>query len=323
MHPAFSDQPNPEFSSAKPGTIADELGPLDKAIGWLIINRFTYRIMRALSRRNRPEFDRSGVEITDRPDLGVGTVMVTPEVRQSAGALMLIHGGGFVMSSPQDILPKAAYFARTLGIAVICPGYRLAPEAKFPAGHNDCHNVWTKLVAEADNLSIDPNAIIIGGYSAGSGLAANIIHRLRDEGGIQPAGQLLIYPMLDDRTAMRTDIDKPRHRVWSNRNNRFAWTSFLGHALGQECAQYAVAARRHDLSGLPPTWLGVGNCDLFLDEDREYFKKLSDAGNECTYVEVDGAIHGFDMGGTELGKAFTASQVDFMRRVLRIGNAAA
>ncbi|MEP5938269.1 MAG: alpha/beta hydrolase [Erythrobacter sp.] len=316
MHPAFSDHPRPEFSSAKPGAIAGELGPLNKAIGWLVINRFTYRIMRALGGRNRPEFDRSCVAITERPELGAGTLVVTPTKRQSAGALMLIHGGGFVMSRPQDILPKAAHFSRTLGVAVICPGYRLAPEAKFPVAHNDCHNVWTNIVKNAGELSIDPNAIVVGGYSAGSGLAANLIHRLRDEGGTQPAGQLLIYPMLDDRTALRTEIDKPRHRVWSNRNNRFGWTSFLGHALGQDCAPYAVAARREDLSGLPPTWLGVGNCDLFLDENREYFQKLSDAGNDCTYVEVDGAIHGFDMSGTELGKAFTASQVDFLRRLL-------
>lgn len=316
MHPAFTDHPRPEFSSAKPGEIAEELGPLNKAAGWLVINWFTYRFMRALGRRNRPEFNRTGVVITDRPDLGPGTILVTPQARQSASALMLIHGGGFVIGAPENVLPKAAHFARALGITVICPGYRLAPEARFPAAHNDCHNVWTNLVKNADELSIDPNAIVVGGYSAGSGLAANLVHRLRDEGCTQPAAQLLIYPMLDDRTALRTEIDKPRHRVWSNRNNRFAWTRFLGHDLGQDGAHYAIAARREDLSGLPPTWLGVGNCDLFLDENREYFQKLSDAGNDCTYVEVDGGIHGFDMSGTDLAKTFTASQVDFLRRFM-------
>ncbi len=314
MHPDFSDRADPAFSSANPGTIAQELAPLNKAIGWLIINRFTYRLMRTLGRRSAPEFDQTGIAITERPDLSAGTVLVTPNERKGSGALFLIHGGGFVIGSPQDVLPKAAHFARTLGIPVICTGYRLAPDAKFPAALDDCRDAWMGLVARAGELSIDPSSIVIGGYSAGAGLAANLVHRLHDEGGVRPAAQLLIYPMLDDRTALRNEIDKPRHRVWSNRNNLFAWTSFLGHTPTQDCADYAAAARRKDLSGLPPTWLGVGNCDLFLDEGRAYSQRLSDAGNDCTYVEVDGAIHGFDMGGTDLAKAFTASQVEFVQR---------
>ncbi|MEO9461344.1 MAG: alpha/beta hydrolase [Marinomonas sp.] len=314
MHPAFSDHANQEFSSANPGAIAEEMAPLNKAIGWLIINRFTYRIMRALSSRNTPEFDRTGVIIADRPDLGIGTILVIPEERRSSGALLLIHGGGFVIGSPQDVLPKAAHFARTLGVPVICPGYRLAPETKFPAPLNDCHHSWTQVLDSADRLEIDQKSIVIGGYSAGAGLAANLINRLHDEGGIQPAAQILIYPMLDDRTALRGELDKPRHRVWSNKNNRFAWTSFLGHKVGSDCAQYAAAARREDLSGLPPTWLGIGDCDLFLDEARRYGQRLSETGNDCTYVEAGGAIHGFDMGGGELAQTFTASQVEFMQR---------
>ena len=313
MHPAFRDTPDHTFSSAKPGAIAEELAPLNKAIGWLITNRFTYLILRFLGRRSTPEFDQSGVAIAPCPDLGAGTVTVSPEVSKGSGALLLIHGGGFVIGSPQDILPKAAHFARTLGIPVICPGYQLSPDANFPAPLDDCHHVWMRLVESADKLSIDANAIVVAGYSAGAGLAANLVNRLHDEGGVQPAAQMLIYPMLDDRTAMRTELDKPRHRVWSNRNNRFGWTSFLGCRLGDEPQEYAVAARRKDLNGLPPTWLGVGNCDLFLDEDRIYAQRLSDAGNDCTYVEVDGAIHGFDMAGTDLANAFTASQAEFLR----------
>jgi acetyl esterase/lipase len=163
-------------------------------------------------------------------------------------------------------------------------------------------------------MGIDPARIVVGGYSAGAGLAANLVHRLRDHGGIQPAAQLLVYPMLDDRTAQQRRLDTPRHRVWSNRNNRFAWKAYLGPHVSAESLAYAVAARRTDLSRLPPTWLGVGTCDLFLDEVRNYRARLEAAGIAVTYEEVAGAIHGFDMDDNPLGHRFTQTQLEFVRR---------
>jgi acetyl esterase/lipase len=120
--------------------------------------------------------------------------------------------------------------------------------------------------------------------------------------------------MLDDRTAHQQRLDTPRHRVWSNRNNRFAWNAYLGAHARAEGLSYAVAARRADLSQLPPAWLGVGTCDLFLDEVRDYRTRLEAAGVEITYEEVAGAIHGFDMDDNPLGHRFTQTQLEFVRR---------
>jgi len=209
----LSHSPDHAYSSEMPSKLADEMRALDRQIGWLVVNKWTYRLMRFLGSLNRPDIDKTGITITDAGELGEGTVLVAPKERDGDGALLLIHGGGYVLGNPQDILPKAAFFARKLGVPVICPGYRLSPEAQFPAALNDCRAAWQGLLENAEQLGVDPGKIVIGGYSAGGGLAATLVQLVQDEGGTQPAAQLLIYPMLDDRTSMRRNLDKPRHRV--------------------------------------------------------------------------------------------------------------
>ena len=297
-------------SSANPGPVDPVLAQLDKRTGNLVVNRITYRFLRILGRLVRPKFEPEGVTVEQAEHAAI----VFPQARTGTGALMLFHGGGFVLGEPEDLLPKAAMFARTLGVPVICPAYRLAPQFPHPAAIDDGFGAWQTTIAAAPEMGIDPAKIVVGGYSAGAGLAANLVHRLRDHGGIQPAAQLLVYPMLDDRTAHQQRLDTPRHRVWSNRNNRFAWNAYLGAHARAEGLSYAVAARRADLSQLPPAWLGVGTCDLFLDEVRDYRTRLEAAGVEITYEEVAGAIHGFDMDDNPLGHRFTQTQLEFVRR---------
>jgi len=101
--------------------------------------------------------------------------------------------------------------------------------------------------------------------------------------------------MLDDRTALRTDIDESSLRLWNNRANRFGWESCTGYASGpDQISGIAAPARSDDLSGLAPAWLGVGTLDLFLDEDTAYAHRLVRAGVSCDLEVVHGAFHGFD-----------------------------
>lgn len=297
-------------SSAHPSPVDPALAQLDKRIGGLVVNRFTYRILRTLGRLARPKFEPEGVTL----EHDAQTAIIRPLERIGTGALILFHGGGFVLGEPADLFDKAAMFARMLGVPVICPAYRLAPQSPYPAASDDALAAWQTTIANAPTMSVDPAKVVLGGYSAGAGLAASLVHRLRDVGGIQPAAQLLIYPMLDDRTARLHALDTPRHRVWSNRNNRFAWAAYLGSNATAERQEYAAAGRRTDLSQLSPVWLGVGTCDLFLDEVREYRSRLVAAGTDVTYQEVAGAIHGFDMDDNPLGHRFTQAQLEFVRR---------
>lgn len=308
---------DPQRSSANPGDIAPEVAALHAKLGKLVVNGFTYRLLRVLGGLLRPKFIADGVSLQAVREGRAAFTIITPNERRSAGALILFHGGGFVFGSAQDIFPRAAHFAKALGVPVICPSYGLAPQAPFPAALDDAHAAWHAVLARSGALGIDPARIVVGGYSAGGGLAASLIQRLHDEGGPQPAAQLLIYPMLDAATAAREELDPLHHSVWSNRSNRFAWEAYLRGLADPAATAYAIPARRADVSGLPPAWVGVGTCDLFLDEDRTYAQALASAGVAVTYEEVAGGIHAFDMDDNPLAKAFTAAQIAFAAEHLR------
>jgi acetyl esterase/lipase len=214
---------------------------------------------------------------------------------QPVPALLWIHGGGFVMGSPEQDQRESIAFVRELGIAVAAVQYRLAPQHPSPAPIDDCYTGLRWLHDRAEALRILPDRIAVGGASAGGGLAAGLVLMAHDLGEVPVAFQLLVYPMLDDRTALRTDIDPSHLRLWSPRSNAFGWTSYLGSPPGGPGVNaYASPARREDLAGLPPTWIGVGTLDLFHDEDVDYARRLTAADVACEIDVVPGAYHAFD-----------------------------
>ncbi len=176
---------------------------------------------------------------------------------------------------------------RDTGLPVVSVDYRLAPEHPYPAPVEDCYAALRWLSVQG---WIDPTRIAIGGASAGGGLTAALAFLARDRGEVAPALQLLVYPMLDDRTSARTDIDETNLRMWTNKSNRFGWDSYLGDAN----RDIAAPGRRTDLAGLAPAWLGIGTADLFHDEDLEYAERLRAAGVPCELETAPGAFHAFD-----------------------------
>jgi acetyl esterase/lipase len=315
MSSLLRSDPDPAVSSASPAPTAAELRELDRQTGWIVVNRWTRPLLRLATQLSPPRGDLSGVERTERPEVGQGVNLVTPPERRGPGAVLLFHGGGHVIGTPKDALATAAALARGSGVPVVCPAYRLSPEHPFPAALDDGTAALHWLLSGAGELDIDPDRVVIAGVSAGGTLAAALCQRLLDEGGPEPAAQLLMFPMLDDRTATRTELDAVRHRVWNNTSNRFGWTSYLGCAPGSAVPPHAVPAHRESLAGLPPAWIGVGVADLFLDENRDYARRLEQAGVEVDYVEVDGAIHGFtNAEQAERTVAFYASAVRFLTR---------
>ncbi len=234
-------------------------------------------------------------------------------------ALLWIHGGGFVMGDSEIDEGNNMALVRETGIAVAAVNYRLAPEHPFPAPIEDCRAALRWLHAEAKTLGVLPHRIAIGGASAGAGLAAGLALMAHDRNELPIAFQLLIYPMLDDRTALRTDIDMSGVRLWNNKCNRFGWSSYLRKPPGSaDVPSYAAPARRENLSGLPPAWIGVGTLDLFHDEDLLYAKRLTESGASCELRVVEGAYHGFDLFSPKapVVKQFRQSYVSAMRRAL-------
>ncbi|WP_044249836.1 alpha/beta hydrolase [Chondromyces apiculatus] len=255
--------------------------------------------------------------LRDIPGAQTARVFVPEGATRPMPAVLWIHGGGFIMGSPAPDDAMAATFARELGVTVIAPSYRLAPEHPFPAAMDDLYATLTWLHANAEALNVRADRIVIAGASAGGGLAAGLTLLARDRKEIPVAFQLLVYPMLDDRTVNRT-IDGANHRIWSAESNRFGWTSYLGREPGaDDVPPYAAPARAESLAGLPPTWIGVGTFDLFHDEDIAYAERLKAAGVPVEVEIIPGVFHGFDrLQHMNVAKAFRTSQVAALRRAL-------
>ncbi len=219
-----------------------------------------------------------------------------PGLRPDAPALLWLHGGGYYMGAMGMDDRRCSEFALEAGMLVVSVDYRLAPEHPFPAALEDGYAALVGLSARAAELGIDRARIAIGGASAGGGLAAALAQVAHDRQAVRPAFQLLIYPMLDDRTGVAADPDAEGRRVWGASDNRYGWAAYLGQGADRaNPPPYAAAARRADLAGLPPAWIGVGALDLFHDEDVAYAARLRACGIACETVVVPGAYHGFDV----------------------------
>jgi acetyl esterase/lipase len=208
-----------------------------------------------------------------------------------SGALIWIHGGGFISGTAGSAHDFCSQIAAEQGVYVVNVDYRLAPEHPFPAGFDDCYDALLWLHVHAAELGVVPNRIVVSGASAGGGLAAAVAQRAGDE-GVPLAFQLLIYPMLDDRSALRRDLPA---LTWSAASNRYAWAAYLGHPAGQgEDRPYAVPARRWNLKALAPAWIAVGDVDLFHEEVEMYAARLQAHGVDCHLQVEQGMYHGAD-----------------------------
>jgi acetyl esterase/lipase len=237
----------------------------------------------------------------------------------TAPVLVWMHGGGLIIGKPEMDDGRLSQLVHKLGIVVVSVDYRLAPNHPFPSPLDDCYTALKWVNTHAETLGIDPNRIAVGGESAGGGLAASLAQLALDRGEVKLVFQLLIYPMLDDTSSLRTDVPNTDLLIWNQKSNRFGWESYLQHACGSDtAAPYAVASRRADLTGLPPAWIGVGTLDLFYEEDMAYAQKLKESGVECELVITPGGFHGFDTldHGLQVVQEFRKSQMAALRRHL-------
>jgi acetyl esterase/lipase len=225
-------------------------------------------------------------------------------------AVLYIHGGGFILGSAMGEVVSAQNLATALDCVVVSVDYRLAPETRFPGAREDNYAALRWVYDNAAALGVDRKRIAIFGGSAGGGHAAALAIAARNRGEVPICYQVLIYPMLDDRTGS-TRMPPPFIGAygWTADSNKFGWTSLLGVPPGgASVPEGAVPARVADLSGLPPAFVGVGSLDLFAEEDIEYAKRLLLAGVPTKLMVVPGAIHGFDsMAATRIAKEFTSS----------------
>jgi acetyl esterase/lipase len=206
-----------------------------------------------------------------------------------------IHGGGMIIGDNRSGVDEMLDLAAEFDAAVVSVEYRLAPETPHPGPVEDCYAglVWT--AAHAAELGIDPSRLIVAGASAGGGLSAAVALLARDRGAPSLIGQLLIYPMLDDRNDTPSAIQMAGLGVWDRTANDTGWKALLGDACGgPDVSPYAAPARATDLSNLPPAFIDVGSAETFRDEDVDYASRIWQAGGRAELHVWPGCYHGFD-----------------------------
>ena len=250
---------------------------------------------------------------------GQSVVLYRPEGAGPRPAVLWMHGGGLLFGAAKQESAFCLQMKERLGVTVASVEYRPGPNSPYPAALNDCMAALAWLAEQPD---VDPQRIIVGGNSAGAGLAAAVCLRALREGLISPAFQLLVYPMLDDRTTGE-GMDPDLFRIWDPASNALGWSTYLRGL--DEVPDLAAPARCSDLSGLPPTWIGVGDRDLFHDEDVAYAARLTEAGVPCTLEVVPGAFHGFDAVASQaaVSRSFRESQLVAVSEALGIPLSAA
>lgn len=212
----------------------------------------------------------------------------------TAGVLYL-HGGGMTMGSALDSKTLLEWYASAAEAQIFSVEYRLAPENPYPTPAEDCYQGLKWLYSEAGTFNLDRARIAVMGESAGGGLAAGVCLHARDRAELSPrlAKQILIQPMLDDRTTHPVTVHAD-FSTWTHDNNLAGWTAFLGSRVGTDNVScYAAPARATDLRNLPSTYLDVGQLDIFREEASHFASRLRAAGVQVEFHLYPGVPHGF------------------------------
>jgi acetyl esterase len=208
----------------------------------------------------------------------------------------MFHGGGFVIGDLATHDDQARLLVVGTAGVVVSVDYRLAPEAPYPAGVQDCEAVTRYVLAHGDEFGGDPARVGVAGDSAGGNLSAVVAQRLRDEPGASPlAAQLLWYPavdMEDDEGArFASRLENADGYLLTAEDMRW----FSGHYLGEgaDPADPGASPLRGNLDGLPPAVVATAEFDPLRDEGEAYAAALDKAGVRVVATRYDGLIHGF------------------------------
>ncbi|WEH39186.1 alpha/beta hydrolase [Streptomyces sp. NBC_01218] len=226
---------------------------------------------------------------------GVPVRVHTPTDAESHGLLVYFHGGAFFLGSLETHDHVARSLAKETGLKVVSVGYRLAPEAAFPAGLDDCYAVVRWAAEESADLGWDGRTLALAGDSSGGTFVAAVAARAHDDGFHRITHQVLYYPSLD------LDFDEDRYP--SLRENAVGYgmetaglKPFNAFYLdsGADPADPRVSpAKRADLTGLPPALVVTAAHDPLRDEGELHGRRLREAGVPATVSRYEGAGHGF------------------------------
>jgi acetyl esterase/lipase len=254
----------------------------------------TEPIGQVLERRN---ISHREVTIPGYEDAGITLSVFAREDHDAPGpGIYHTHGGGMIIGDRFTGIDVPLDWVERFDAVCVSVEYRLAPEFPDPYLTEDCYAGLTWTAEHAGELGIDPGKLIIAGGSAGGGLAAGTALLARDRHGPALAGQVLIYPMLDDRNQTMSSRQFVGIGVWDRGSNETGWAAYLGDRYGTDDVPiYAAPARAGDLSGLPPAFIDVASAEVFRDEAVAYASQIWADGGVAELHVWPGGFHGFDL----------------------------
>ena len=206
--------------------------------------------------------------------------------------LVWYHGGGWVIGDLDGADVTCRELAARSGSVVVSVDYRLAPEHRYPAAHEDCYAATVWAAGNAADLGADAGKLAVGGDSAGGNLAAFVSLRARDESGPAIRFQLLVYPVTDYNYETVSYRDNAEGYLLTRDGMEWFWNHYLG-PDGDGSHPHASPLRAEDLSGLPPAHVITAEYDPLRDEGEAYAERLRGAGVAVTQTRYAGQIHAF------------------------------
>ncbi|MEL6464278.1 MAG: alpha/beta hydrolase [Pseudomonadota bacterium] len=196
--------------------------------------------------------------------------------------VLYFHGGGFVFGSPRTHRAMVANLACRAGAQAVLPRYPLAPEHPFPAALTHAIATYHAVCAMGD-------PVVLGGDSAGGGLALSVLAALLAEGASLPAAVFAFSPLTDltfsgDSISenAKADVVLPAERAGELAQ------MYLADA---DPTDPRVSPLFADFTGAPPVWITAGDTEILLDDSRRMAERLREQGVSTTYVEEHDLPH--------------------------------
>ena len=251
-------------------------------------------VRRAVAERVRQPWREGGPIMAESREIDMGGVRLRlhrPVADATLPVMLYIHGGGWTLFSIDTHDRLMREYAARAGIAVLGIDYSLSPESKFPVALEECAAALDWFAAQADALNLDSTRVLIGGDSAGANLSVAACLLQRRRGRPLPAAMLLNYgAFAPERTPSYARFGAGDYSLEADEMDAF-WASYVD-GPGQ-LADPLVAPLHADLTGLPPAFLAIAECDILADCNAAFASKLEEAGVATRAVTYRGATHSF------------------------------
>ena len=231
------------------------------------------------------------LSVPARDGYTIGGYVIVPEGREddTLPTMLYCHGGAFFLTMMTCQLDMASVYATELQCRVILPQYRISLDAPYPTPVNDCYDTLKSIAADPKT---DLDRVLIYGDSAGGNLAASVTQMCCDEGLLQPAGQMLIYPVTDTEQTY-PDLVEYQYATWPREANIRMWKTYLDGRTPTP-GDYAVPMLHDPLGNLPKAYVEVAELDILCDQGEAYAEKMRQSGIDVTLQKIAGAYHGYD-----------------------------